>query len=210
MFEASPLCGEFLQGLGCNDDAPLLVSFQWYAGFWFGDDLYGRITRTTLVIPYTGLSELKAWGCKIGILFNGFMPAGSEPLCLSLPRPFWGQAFAWVDMVKQALALKDMIEQTYPSAMTGGGKQQDAGDQEKAVGYHFFRWNGNDASPVQEDATAKDPRRRNRGTRCWQRLCPRLAFGSRSVGMWSWRRAIMLNPLARMRRMRTRTRIARP
>jgi hypothetical protein len=158
MFEASPLCGEFLRGLGCKDDDPLLVSFQWDAGFWFGDDLYGRVTRTTLVIPYTGLPEREAWGFKIGVSFNGFMPAGCEALRLSLPRPFGWQAFAWVDTVKQALALKDMVEQAQPSAVTGRGEQQDVGDQEKAVGYHFFRWNGNDASPEREDATTRDPK----------------------------------------------------
>ena len=147
MFEASLLCGEFLRGLGCKDDDPLLVSLQWYSGFWFGDDLYGRVTRTTLVIPYIGLPELEAWRHKIRVSLNGFIPAGYEAVRRSLPRLFMSQAFAWVDTVKQALALKDMIAQVQPSAVTRGGEEQDMGDQEKAVGYYFFRWNGNDASP---------------------------------------------------------------
>lgn len=180
MFEASPLCGEFLRGLGCKDDDPLqtlLVSFQWDAGFWFGDDLYGRVTRTTLVIPYTGLPEREAWGFKIGVSFNGFMPAGCEALRLSLPRPFGWQAFAWVDEVKQALALKDMVKQAQPSAVTGGAEQQqDVGGQEKAVGYHFFRWNGNDASPEREDATARDPKAKESWDKTLAKTMPPVSF----------------------------------
>lgn len=56
-FEASPLYIKFLQDLGYKDKdlgykaKDLLISFQWDAGFWFGDDLYGRVTRTTLIVP---------------------------------------------------------------------------------------------------------------------------------------------------------------
>jgi len=176
MFEASLLCGKFLQGLGCKDDDPLLVSFKWHASFWFGDNLYGRVTRTTLVIPYTCLPEHEAWGREIGVSFNGFMPAGCQALRLSLPRPFGWQAFAWVDTVKQALALKDIVKQVQPLAVTGGSEQQYVGDQEKAVGYHFFRWNGNDASLEQEDATARDLKAKESWDKALAKTMPLVSF----------------------------------
>ena len=173
MFEASPLCGKLLQDLGCKDDGPL-ISFQWAVGFWFADDLYGRVTRTTLVVPYTGLPEYDTWRRKMLRKFKGFMPAGCEALRSSLPKPFRYQAFAWVDTAMQALALKDTVEWAWPSAV--GGEQQDVGEQENAVGYHFFRWNGNDAAPEWEDATTKDPKAKESWDETLAKTMPPVSF----------------------------------
>jgi hypothetical protein len=145
---------DFLQDLGYKDK-DLLLSFQWAGGFWFGDDLCGRMTRTILIVPYAGPPEYKILGRKILPKFKGFMPAGCEALRCSLPKAFRYQAFAWVDTAIEVLALADTVEQARPSAV--GGEQPDVGGQEKAaVGYHFFRWNGNDTAPELEDATTKD------------------------------------------------------
>ena len=134
------------------------------------------MTRTTLVVPYTGLPEYEAWRRKIGASFNGFMPAGCEALSRSLPRQFDWQAFAWVDTVKQALALRTVVEEAQPSAVTSGMREQDVDHQEKAVGYHFFRWNGNDASPEWEDATAKDPKTKDSWDKTLAKSMPLVSF----------------------------------
>lgn len=170
-FESSPLCSEFLQDLGCDLDECRLVSFQWAVGFWFEDGLYGRVTRTALVIPYSGLPEIKAWQTKMFRNFRGFIPAGCELFQRSLPQAFQYQAFAWVDTSRQELALqKDLDENSLVSAIGDDG--QEFSGQEKAVGYHFFRWNGSDAAPEREDAANVDPAARESWKRMFAKMTP--------------------------------------
>jgi hypothetical protein len=104
------------------------------------------------------------------------MPAGCEALSRSLPRWFGWQAFAWVDTAKQALALKDMVGQPQQSAVADGGEKKDLGDQETAIGYHFSRWNGNDACPEREDATANDPRAKETWDKTLAKTMPPVSF----------------------------------
>ncbi|KAK1762007.1 hypothetical protein QBC33DRAFT_614563 [Phialemonium atrogriseum] len=64
-FQHSPLCSEFLQSLGCENENESLLSLQWDSGFSMGenlgqaDDLHGRMTLTTFNIPYTGVPDAR-------------------------------------------------------------------------------------------------------------------------------------------------------
>jgi hypothetical protein len=85
------------------------------------DDLHGRITLTTLNIPYTGVPDRDAWRRALFDAFRGFMPKGCEDL--RDPPAFQWNAYAWVDDGQQ--------EQ--PAAVeTGGSRGQ-------AVCLVFFR-----------------------------------------------------------------------
>lgn len=67
------------------------------------------------------------------------------------------------------IALADTVEQARPSAV--------GGDQEKAaVGYHFFRWNGNDNAPELEDATTKDTKAKESWDRWLAKTMPPVSF----------------------------------
>lgn len=142
-FQHSPLCSEFLQSLGCENENESLLSLQWDSGFSMGenlgqaDDLHGRMTLTTFNIPYTGVPDCKAWRRALADAFGGFMPKGCEDL--RSPPAFQWKAYAWVD---------DNHQEQPTAAETSRGQ---------AVCYQFFRWNGNGASPEREEASARDP-----------------------------------------------------
>lgn len=112
--------------------------------------------------------------------FRGFMPAGCEKFRRSLPRAFPYQAFAWVDTARQALALKEAGERNAPLS-SPSGEQRGVGDHEKAVGYHFFRWNGNDAAPEREDAANVDPKAKE----SWEQMVAKM---TPPVGTWEQER----------------------
>lgn len=168
-FEDSSLCGDLLRDLGCDANEQALVSFQWKVGFWFGDDLHGRITRTALVVPYTEEPEYDDWRAQMLPKFNGFMPADCKELRHSLPKAFQFQSFAWVDTVRETLALREIDKEIQASIM--GGEEQ-GGKQHHAIGYHFFRWNGNDDAPNWEEVLAQDPKARESWDKTLAKIMP--------------------------------------
>ena len=60
-----------------------------------------------------------------------------------------------------------------------GRDRPDVGDQEKAIGYYLFRWNGNDASPVREEATAKDPKAKKSWHEMMAKIMPPVLYWER-------------------------------
>ncbi|KAI0490349.1 hypothetical protein F4859DRAFT_6083 [Xylaria cf. heliscus] len=143
-FQQSSACGEFLRGLGCEDESSSrLLSLQWDGGFCLGDelrrgdDLHGRVTLTILAIPYTGVADRKSWRRALLEAFGAFLPMGCEHL--RPPPPFRRMAYTWVDNDQQG----------QPTAMETDGS--------KAICYLLFRWNGNGAGPELEEASATAP-----------------------------------------------------
>ncbi|KAI1426994.1 hypothetical protein F5Y12DRAFT_739436 [Xylaria sp. FL1777] len=149
-FRHSPLCGEFLQSLGRDDDDAdeSLLSLQYASGFWIDavhDELSGRITLNRFKIPFIGAPDRRSWLNTILTAFGsttrfgsprGFMPKGCEDL--RGPPAVQYKAFAWVDDGQE----QTTIANTSPNM---------------AICFLFWRWNCQGASTEREEASVKEP-----------------------------------------------------
>ncbi|KAI0549664.1 hypothetical protein F4679DRAFT_546084 [Xylaria curta] len=132
-FQHTPACGEFLRGLGCENES--LLSLQWDTGSSLEDNLLSRVTLNIFTIPYTGVPDRKTWSNAIRNAFQGFMPKGGE----GVPHIFRWITAAWVDDGHE--------EQPTPAESS----------PRQATYYLFYCWVGHNTSVVHEEISAKDP-----------------------------------------------------
>ncbi|KAI1424012.1 hypothetical protein F5Y12DRAFT_754291 [Xylaria sp. FL1777] len=135
-FQHSPACGEFLQGLGCENES--LLSLQYAKGLTMESALPGRVTLNILTIPYTGVPDRETWRDAILSAFKGFMPKGGGTP--NSPQIFRWSTYAWVDDEQQ--------KQPTPADTAG---------QRQATCYQFYCWIGAGTTVNEEEVSAKDP-----------------------------------------------------
>ncbi|KAK3317419.1 hypothetical protein B0T19DRAFT_291536 [Cercophora scortea] len=156
-FQQSPICGEFLRGLGRDDSEAsresLLVSLQWDSGFCMGDDirfpddLRGRVTLTKLYFTYESdtTPDHDVWRGDLAKAFARWMPPGSN---LVAGPPAWSwTAIAYVDDDGRQQELPPSLAATMATAAGSSAGQS------IAACYDFFRWNAYGATPEHEEAS---------------------------------------------------------
>ncbi|KEY63862.1 hypothetical protein S7711_11527 [Stachybotrys chartarum IBT 7711] len=161
-FQQSTKCRELLHTLGYDENKPSsqLLSLRWEIGFCIGDastvfdKLHGRVTLTTLTIPYSGTQEFKSWTLALRNAFGRFLPKVCEPG--RLPPCFRWWSYTWVD---DHDSQQDKTEQQSQESEQGARESPlvaVADEQSQATCYLFFRWNGRCATPEVEEKWAAD------------------------------------------------------
>ncbi|KAL6693374.1 hypothetical protein J3F84DRAFT_396296 [Trichoderma pleuroticola] len=188
-FQDSPACAEFLKGLpdsgvvsgglfqrlSLNDaentgtavspTASRFPSLHWHYSNGKELEVEGRVTLTTLLVPYTGGPDLEQIRFSIVRAFKGFVPADCEDLrpppplsrdsiplggqwpglVAFLPKPD-GLVWAWTDTGDN--------EQWQPPGQSVAAEQNDSGQM---VVCQFRLWNGlYGATRQREEASAKN------------------------------------------------------